>query len=78
MEIGIDSFAGVDIRYGLLTAKDRALAIDHLLERIEYADHVGLDIFGIGEHHRDEFLDSAPHVLLALSLIHISEPTRRS
>ena len=65
MEIGIDSFAGVDIRYGLLTAKDRALAIDQLLERIEYADHVGLDIFGIGEHHRDEFLDSAPHVLLA-------------
>lgn len=65
MEIGIDSFAGVDIRYGLPTAKDRALAVDQLLERIEYADRVGLDVFGIGEHHRDEFLDSAPHVLLA-------------
>ena len=65
MEIGIDSFAGVDIRKGLPTASDRIRSIEELLERIEYADRVGLDVFGIGEHHRDEFLDSAPHVLLA-------------
>lgn len=65
MEIGIDSFAGVDIRKGLPTATDRIRSIEELLERIEYADRVGLDVFGIGEHHRDEFLDSAPHVLLA-------------
>jgi alkanesulfonate monooxygenase SsuD/methylene tetrahydromethanopterin reductase-like flavin-dependent oxidoreductase (luciferase family) len=36
-----------------------------LLERIEHADEMGLDIFGIGEHHRKEFLDSAPVVILA-------------
>ena len=65
MEIGIDSFAGIDIRYGLPTAKDRSRAIHELLERIVHADRVGLDVFGIGEHHRDEFLDSAPHALLS-------------
>jgi alkanesulfonate monooxygenase SsuD/methylene tetrahydromethanopterin reductase-like flavin-dependent oxidoreductase (luciferase family) len=36
-----------------------------LLERIAHADAVGLDVFGIGEHHRREFLDSAPAVILA-------------
>src|SRR5438309_9645640 len=36
-----------------------------LLEEIELADQVGLDVFGIGEHHRAEFLDSAPVVILA-------------
>ena len=37
----------------------------HLLEEIEFADGVGLDVFGIGEHHRAEFLDSAPVVILS-------------
>jgi probable LLM family oxidoreductase len=36
-----------------------------LLERIGQADQVGLDVFGIGEHHKREFLDSAPPVILA-------------
>ena len=36
-----------------------------LIEEIELADQVGLDVFGIGEHHRKEFLDSAPTVILA-------------
>jgi probable LLM family oxidoreductase len=39
--------------------------IAHLLEEIQLADEVGLDVFGIGEHHRAEFLDSAPEALLA-------------
>jgi len=34
------------------------------LEQIEYADKTGLDVFGVGEHHRKEFLDSAPAVIL--------------
>jgi probable LLM family oxidoreductase len=37
----------------------------HLVDRIELADQVGLDVFGIGEHHRVEFLDSAPALILA-------------
>jgi alkanesulfonate monooxygenase SsuD/methylene tetrahydromethanopterin reductase-like flavin-dependent oxidoreductase (luciferase family) len=35
-----------------------------LVEQIEHADQVGLDAFGVGEHHRREFLDSAPAVIL--------------
>ena len=41
-----------------------SVAMARLLERIEHADRSGLDIFGIGEHHRPEFLDSAPPVIL--------------
>jgi probable LLM family oxidoreductase len=44
---------------------DSVVRLQNLLEEIELADRVGLDIFGIGEHYRPEFLDSAPIVLLA-------------
>jgi probable LLM family oxidoreductase len=65
MQIGIDSFAAAiaDPTTGLtLSPVER---MQHLLEEIELADQVGLDVFGIGEHHRAEFLDSAPVVILA-------------
>src|ERR1700719_4491767 len=65
MQIGIDSFAAAisDPATGLtLSPVER---MHHLLEEIELADKVGLDIFGIGEHHRAEFLDSAPVVILS-------------
>jgi probable LLM family oxidoreductase len=65
MQIGVDSFAAAisDPATGLtLSAVDR---MQHLLDEIELADRVGLDVFGIGEHHRAEFLDSAPAVILA-------------
>ena len=65
MEIGIDSFAAVPFNSGAATPQARAKAIEELLERIAFADSVGIDLFGIGEHHRQEFLDSAPHMLLA-------------
>ena len=39
--------------------------LQKLVEQIEYADKIGLDVFGVGEHHRREFLDSAPAVILA-------------
>ncbi len=64
MEIGIDSFAGVSSE-GSSTAKGREQSVAELLERIAHADQVGLDVFGMGEHHRKEFMDSAPVVLLA-------------
>ncbi|MDF2430477.1 MAG: hypothetical protein JWP44_108 [Mucilaginibacter sp.] len=65
MEIGIDSFAAATFNDTEDKAARNAKAIAHLLERIEYADQVGLDVFGIGEHHRKEFLDSAPTMILA-------------
>jgi probable LLM family oxidoreductase len=62
MEIGIDSFASA--MYGNHTLSS-VEAMEQLLERIVFADEVGLDVFGIGEHHRKEFLDSATAVILA-------------
>src|ERR1700757_1968732 len=65
MQIGIDSFAAAisDPATGLtLSPVER---MHHLLEEIQLADKVGLDLFGIGEHHRAEFLDSAPVVILS-------------
>lgn len=64
MEIGIDSFAAVSNDV-MSTARSRAQSMAELLERIEQADRAGLDVFGIGEHHRKEFLDSAPSIILA-------------
>ncbi|MCC5907278.1 MAG: LLM class flavin-dependent oxidoreductase [Balneolaceae bacterium] len=39
--------------------------LQNLLEEAELADHAGLDVFGIGEHHREEYISSAPSVILA-------------
>ena len=39
--------------------------MSQVIERIEQADKFGLDLFGLGEHHRPEFLDSAAHMILA-------------
>lgn len=64
MEIGIDSFA-MNPALELLDAKGNMEAMEKLLARIELADEAGLDVFGIGEHHRKEFLDSAPSLILA-------------
>lgn len=62
MQLGIDSFAAAQPGLG---PSSSAVAIAELLERMERADQVGLDVFGIGEHHRAEFLDSAPAIILA-------------
>jgi probable LLM family oxidoreductase len=62
MQVGIDSFAAFDDD-GLSVSPSERLR--RLVEQIEYADRIGLDVFGIGEHHRREFLDSAPTVILA-------------
>lgn len=65
MEIGIDSFASAMISSDTNNAITSSQAMSELLERIEKADESGLHLFGIGEHHRKEFLDSAPAVILA-------------
>jgi probable LLM family oxidoreductase len=62
MQVGIDSFAAFDDA-GLSVSPSERLR--RLVEQIEYADRIGLDVFGVGEHHRREFLDSAPTVILA-------------
>ena len=65
MEIGIDSFAKKTQTNDGGTVDDDAKAMSELIERIVHADKVGLDVFGLGEHHREEFLDSAAHNILA-------------
>ena len=65
MEIGIDSFAKKTQTNEGGTIADNALAMKELIDRIVHADKVGLDVFGIGEHHREEFLDSAAHNILS-------------
>src|SRR5438067_7905645 len=63
METGIDSFAAAyDDTSIAVSPSDR---LRNLVEQIEHADQVGLDSFGIGEHHRKDFLDAAPAIILA-------------
>ena len=90
MEIGIHTFASANFKdeNGELISNSQAL--DELLERIEYADKIGIDEVGIGEHHRKEFLDSAAHIILsaaaartknirltsAVTVLSVSDPVR--
>lgn len=62
MEIGFDSFVASITDLGTRTAPE--VRMRELLDEIALADQVGLDVVGIGEHHREEFLDSAPAVIL--------------
>src|SRR5918992_1155104 len=66
MEIGIYTFAEtvLDPRIGQ-TAENAAQRLRNLIEEIELADQVGLDVFGVGEHHRADYVVSAPAVVLA-------------
>jgi len=68
MELGVYTFAEV-------TSADISPAerLRNLMEEVELADQVGLDVFGVGEHHRPDFAVSAPAVVLAAA----AERTRR-
>ena len=64
MELGVYTFAEVGrnpATGAVITAGER---LKHLLEEIELADQVGLDVFGVGEHHRPDYSVSAPAVVL--------------
>ena len=65
MEIGIYTFAErtPDARTGALVSAEQRLR--GLLEEVELADELGLDVFGIGEHHRPDYVVSSPAVVLA-------------
>jgi probable LLM family oxidoreductase len=65
IEIGVDSFGAVISDPATGVTLSLVQRMDNLLEEIVLADRVGLDVFGIGEHHRSEFVDSAPVVILS-------------
>jgi probable LLM family oxidoreductase len=61
MQVGIDSFAAWGEASLPVNPSER---LRNLVQQIELADQIGLDVFGVGEHHRQGFLDSAPAVIL--------------
>ncbi|MEX0593750.1 MAG: LLM class flavin-dependent oxidoreductase [Balneolaceae bacterium] len=65
MEIGIYTFVENTPIHGNHQALSPDVRIAHLMEEAELADQVGLDLFAIGEHHRPEYLSSAPSILLS-------------
>jgi probable LLM family oxidoreductase len=69
MELGIYTFAEAtaDSKTGQIISAERRLA--NLMEEIELADQVGLDVFGVGEHHRPDYVVSSPAVVLAAAAV---------
>jgi probable LLM family oxidoreductase len=65
MQIGIDSFVETLADTSRSAGAIAGERVGQLLEEIEVADRAGLDIYGIGEHHREEYVASSPAVLLA-------------
>jgi len=64
MELGLYTFADVDPN-AADKGREGERRLKNLLEEIELADQVGLDVFGLGEHHRPDYAASAPAVVLA-------------
>ncbi len=66
MELGLYTFADIDPEAsGPARGQAGALRMKNLIEEIRLADEVGLDVFGLGEHHRPDYVASAPAVALA-------------
>lgn len=65
MELGLYTFADVDPNPAVAKGAEGQRRLRDLLEEIELADQVGLDVFGLGEHHRPDYAASAPAVILA-------------
>ena len=65
MELGLVSF----VESTPLADSGKVLSpeerLRNLMEEIELADQLGLDVFGIGEHHRPDYVSSAPAVIMA-------------
>ena len=64
MEIGLYTFAELPVGAGEPRSRPEQ-RMRNLLEEVELADQVGLDVFGVGEHHRPDFAVSSPAVVLA-------------
>src|ERR1700761_7359093 len=65
MQVGIDSFVGAIAGPESQAGDLAALLVLQLLPEIEVADRAGVDVYAIGEHHREEYIASAPAMLLA-------------
>lgn len=64
LQLGLDTFGDIPVGPDGHRVSD-AQAVRYVLEQGELADRVGVDVFGVGEHHRDDFAVSAPEIVLA-------------
>src|SRR3954449_38808 len=73
MELGVYTFGDLlrDPATGTTISPEQRLA--NLLEEIELADQVGLDVFGVGEHHRPDYAVSAPSLVLAAAAVRTTD-----
>ena len=69
MELGLYTFADVDPSPSVAKGPEAARRLKNLLEEIELADQVGLDVFGLGEHHRPDYAASSPATILAAAAV---------
>ncbi|MGZ2500198.1 putative LLM family oxidoreductase [Rhizobium beringeri] len=69
MELGLYTFADVNPNPAGSRGVEGAERLKNLIEEIELADQVGLDVFGLGEHHRPDYAASAPAVVLAAAAV---------
>lgn len=69
MELGLYTFADVDPMAAAGKGPEAARRLKDLLEEIELADQVGLDVFGLGEHHRPDYAVSSPSTVLAAAAV---------
>src|ERR1700709_1327769 len=65
MELGISTFGEVHPDYGSGNAIHAHKRVQELLEEVKLADEVGLDVYAFGEHHRPDFVVSAPEIFMA-------------
>ncbi|SYV97471.1 Limonene 1,2-monooxygenase, partial [Mycoplasmopsis edwardii] len=69
IELGISTFGETTILEKTGKAISHQQRIKNLVEEIELADKVGLDVFAIGEHHRQDFAVSSPEMILAAGAV---------
>jgi probable LLM family oxidoreductase len=69
MELGVYTFAELRADPHTGTTISPEQRVRNLLEEIELAEQVGLDVFGVGEHHRPDFVVSAPAVVLGAAAV---------
>ncbi|MFT3978906.1 MAG: LLM class flavin-dependent oxidoreductase [Ferruginibacter sp.] len=65
MELGIGMFGDLAVNAATQQFADTGTKLREILEEIKLADEVGLDVFGLGEHHRPDYVVSSPEIVLA-------------
>jgi probable LLM family oxidoreductase len=65
MELGIGMFGDLAIDKNTGKIQDSGQKLREIIEEVKLADEVGLDVFGMGEHHRPDYAVSSPEILLA-------------